>query len=59
MTVDSENKESDEKEDHILNYHKAKLAYGLLLFDFGDAIREGATKSLQVGITHLLQPWSQ
>ena len=41
VTVDRENKESDEKEDHILNYHKAKLAYGLLLFDFGDAIREG------------------
>ena len=27
-TVDNENKGSDEKEDHIFNYHKAKLAYG-------------------------------
>ena len=29
------------KEDHIFNYQKAKLPYGLLLFDFGNFIREG------------------
>lgn len=28
-------------EDYKYNYHKAKLTYGLLLIDFGDAIREG------------------
>ena len=40
-TVQNENKGSEEKEDQIFNYHKAKLSYGLLLLDFGDAIREG------------------
>ena len=40
-TVQNENKGSEEKKYQIFNYHKAKLSYGLLLFDFGDAIREG------------------
>ena len=35
------NSAEEKKEDHVFNYHKAKLTYGLLLSDFGDAIREG------------------
>lgn len=34
------NSTEEKKEDHVFNYHKAKLTYGLLS-DFGDAIREG------------------
>lgn len=40
-TVQNENIGSEEKKYQIFNYQKAKLPYGLLLFDFGDAIREG------------------
>ena len=29
------------KEDYLFNYHKAKLVFGLFLFDFNDAIKEG------------------
>ena len=35
------NSAEEKKEDHVFNYHKAKLTYGLLFSDFGDAIREG------------------
>ena len=27
-------------EDYLYNYHQAKLAYGLLLFEFEDAVKE-------------------
>ena len=29
------------KEDFLFNYHQAKLAFGLILFEFGNAIKEG------------------
>lgn len=27
--------------DHLYNYHCAKLKFGLILFDFNDAVQEG------------------
>ena len=49
-THDAENLESSsnaiihtaqqEKSDHIYNYHRGKLAFGLLLFEFEDAVKE-------------------
>ena len=30
-----------DKSDHLYNYHCAKLRFGLLLFDFNDAVQEG------------------
>lgn len=29
------------KENFLFNYHQAKLAFGLVLFEFGDAIKAG------------------
>ena len=29
------------KEDFLFNYHQAKLTFGLILFEFDDAIKEG------------------
>ena len=29
------------KEDNLFNYHQTKLVFGLILFEFDDAIREG------------------
>ena len=40
------NSAEEKKEDHVFNYHKAKLTYGLLFSDFGDAIREGDGRRL-------------
>ena len=33
--------ETSPAEDFIYNYHRRKLAYGLVLFEFNDAIKEG------------------
>ena len=33
--------EEERKEDHIFNYHRAKLIFGLILTDFNDAVKEG------------------
>ena len=32
------------QEDHIFNYHQAKLSFGLILFEFDDAIKEGGSE---------------
>lgn len=32
---------NESAEDYLLNYHRAKLAFGLILFEFNDAIKEG------------------
>ena len=34
------------KEDFLFNYHQAKLAFGFILFEFGDAIKEGDSERL-------------
>ena len=31
----------DSNEDFLFNYHSAKLAFGFILFEFSDAIKEG------------------
>lgn len=43
MTCDTIAPQADNKikEDYIYNYHRGKLAFGLLLFEFNDAIKEG------------------
>jgi hypothetical protein len=35
------NKESLSHEDYIFNFHQAKLAFGLVLFEFNDTVKEG------------------
>jgi len=40
MEIDQAEEES-EKEDCVLNYHRAKLIFGLILSDFNDAVKEG------------------
>lgn len=40
MEVDQSEEESG-KEDHIFNYHQAKIIFGLILTDFNDAVKEG------------------
>ena len=35
------NGDNRQNEDYKLNYHKAKLKFGMLLMDMNDAIREG------------------
>ena len=39
MTEAKRTETSDE--DHLYNYHSAKLVFGLLLMEFNDAIKEG------------------
>ncbi|CAB4011927.1 hypothetical protein AC249_AIPGENE16794, partial [Paramuricea clavata] len=34
-------KEATPPEDYVYNYHRGKLAYGLILFEFNDAVKEG------------------
>ena len=34
------------KSDHLYNYHCSKLKFGLLLFDFNDAVKEGDGQKL-------------
>jgi hypothetical protein len=34
-------KEGTPPEDYVYNYHRGKLAYGLILFEFNDAVKEG------------------
>ena len=38
--IPAQNMEED-LQDYIYNYHQSKLAFGLLLFEFEDAIKEG------------------
>ena len=38
--------ETSPAEDFIYNYHRGKLAYGLVLFEFNDAIKEGDSDRL-------------
>ena len=56
------NSAEEKKEDHVFNYHKAKLTYGLLLSDFGDAIREGDAQRLlslyELALLILFSLWS-
>lgn len=33
--------EKEECDDHLFNYHRSKLAFGLIMFEFNDAIKEG------------------
>ena len=33
--------ESSPSQDFVYNYHRGKLAYGLILFEFTDAVKEG------------------
>ena len=40
MEIDQPVQESV-KEDHVFNYHRAKLVFGLILTDFNDAVKEG------------------
>ena len=39
--VAMQNIEKEDTEDYIYNYHRSKLAFGLLLFEFEDAVKEG------------------
>lgn len=39
--VDKECNPNREKEDHLYNYHKSKLSFGLILLEYSDAIRAG------------------
>ena len=42
INSDEQGKEGEApQEDYIFNYHQAKLAFGLILFEFDDAIKEG------------------
>ena len=38
---ESEPAASSKSEDYLFNYHRGKLVYGLILFEFTDAIKEG------------------
>ena len=38
-SVDTE--ENSPPQDYLYNYHRAKLTYGLILFEFNDAVKEG------------------
>ena len=38
--------DSKMKEDYLYNYHRGKLAFGLLLFELKDAIKEGDRQRL-------------
>ena len=49
---EEQSEEAQSKEDYIMNYHKAKMRYGLLLADINDAIREGDGKRL-VNLYHI------
>ena len=40
-TTESKDKDKKNVEDYKFNYHKAKMRFGLMLFDINDAIREG------------------
>lgn len=33
--------EGSTQEDYVFNYHQAKLTFGLILFEFDDALKEG------------------
>ena len=39
--VDENIPQEEGKEDYTFNYHSAKLAFGLVLFEFNDAVKEG------------------
>ena len=39
--VAMQNIEKEDTEDYIYNYHRSKLAFGLLLFEYEDAVKEG------------------
>lgn len=42
MTDNAESKSAPlSTEDYIFNYHQAKIAFGLVLFEFNDCIKEG------------------
>ena len=42
MILDADEMATDPvKEDNLFNYHQTKLVFGLILFEFDDAIREG------------------
>ena len=45
-TTQSKDKDRKNVEDYKFNYHKAKMRFGLMLFDINDAIREGDGKRL-------------
>jgi len=34
-------RQDESQEDYKLNYHSAKLTFGLVLFEFNDAVKEG------------------
>jgi len=52
VTVEAQNPQAEEnggaaKEDFLFNYHQAKQAFGLILFKFGSAIKEGDGERLR------------
>ena len=44
--TEEEEKEESVGEDYLFNYHRSKLAFGLILFEMDDAIKEGDGRQL-------------
>lgn len=44
--TEEEEKEESVGEDYLFNYHRSKLAFGLILFEMDDAIKEGDGRRL-------------